>query len=333
MLPTAPPWDPLSGLLRSLHITSIVPRVSEVRAPWGVRVPTGTGGFYAVFEGEVHLSSDAHGESVRAGPGDVLVLTRGGEHVVSHAPGHVGTPLEHLLTRDELRARHGVQLDGPGARTRYLCGALFFDRPSQDRIRGVLPAVIRIEAAGTDSVLASLLRTLERISRDDEPGVHALMSQLGASLFLEVVRRYLAELPARSRSGYGSAILDPHLGPVLGLIHAEPARDWTLEQLANEAGLSRTVFCERFARAMGMPPNRYLRQIRLEAAASMLQSTELAVAEVSRRCGYASEGAFSNAFRAWAGVTPTTYRRSDPSGPIASSGVSAADSPDGGVHP
>lgn len=106
--------------------------------------------------------------------------------------------------------------------------------------------------------------------------------------------------------------LDLRVAEALGLMCTQPAKRWTVETLARSVGLSRSVFAKRFVLAMGVAPLRYLSELRLERAANALRSSDASLAELCEAVGYASEFAFSRAFKRRFGVAPSVFRRATP---------------------
>ncbi len=102
---------------------------------------------------------------------------------------------------------------------------------------------------------------------------------------------------------------DPFVGKSLSLLHGGPARDWTIEELAREVGLSRSVLAERFTDLVGIPPMQYLAKWRMQIAAELLSDGGANVATVANEIGYESEAAFSRAFKKMVGVPPSVWRR------------------------
>ncbi len=103
--------------------------------------------------------------------------------------------------------------------------------------------------------------------------------------------------------------VDRKVARALGLLQAEPAKRWTVERLARAVGLSRAAFARRFAAVTARAPLRYLTELRLALAATLLESTDDSLAELASRVGYASEFAFSRAFKRQHGVAPGSFRR------------------------
>jgi len=127
---------------------------------------------------------------------------------------------------------------------------------------------------------------------------------------VEVIRRYL-EQDAAPGAGWLAGLRDAHVARVLALLHSQPERRWTLESLAREAALSRSVLAERFVHFLGRPPMQYLAQWRLALAASRLRDGGESVARVAARVGYESESAFTRAFRREFGLPPAAWRKTE----------------------
>jgi len=127
-------------------------------------------------------------------------------------------------------------------------------------------------------------------------------------MFVEVVRRHLATLPAEER-GWLAGLRDPIVGRALALLHEGPAHPWTLEGLARDVGTSRSVLADRFAHFVGHPPMQYLARWRMQVAARLLAEGVRKVSGAALEVGYDSEAAFSRAFKRVAGVSPGVWRR------------------------
>jgi AraC-like DNA-binding protein len=130
---------------------------------------------------------------------------------------------------------------------------------------------------------------------------------MAEALFVEALRRYMDQLPDK-QTGWLAGARDPVVGGTLALLHRKPCHHWTVEQLAAETGVSRSVLAERFSRFLGEPPLTYLARWRLQLAARMLQTTREAVIQVASCVGYDSEAAFNRAFKREFGVPPGEFR-------------------------
>jgi transcriptional regulator GlxA family with amidase domain len=135
-----------------------------------------------------------------------------------------------------------------------------------------------------------------------------VLTKLSELMFIDVLRRYLEKLPAE-QAGWLAGLRDPLVGKALSLLHAKPAHDWTLDELAKQAGLSRSVLAERFMQFVGIPPMQYLAKWRMQIAAELLTGSNVNVGTIAVQIGYESEAAFSRAFKKMIGVPPSAWRR------------------------
>ena len=173
--------------------------------------------------------------------------------------------------------------------------------------------------------LADLLRLGVEESRAQRPGSQSLLAKLSELAFTEALRRYAQSNPPGLK-GWLAGLQDPYVGRALALLHGEPTRSWTVEELAREVALSRSALAERFAGTIGLPPMQYLMQWRLTLAAQALRAGGETIARIAERSGYDSEAAFTRAFKREYGVPPTVWRKTDASGPaVASAGRAASD--------
>ncbi|MES1161535.1 MAG: AraC family transcriptional regulator, partial [Rhizobacter sp.] len=172
-----------------------------------------------------------------------------------------------------------------------------------------LPRLVRIP--GGDGQAALLLRELlsmgAREAMAARPGVDSTLARLADLMFVDALRRYAENLPPEGRS-WLSALRDARIGRALALMHAEPGRAWTLDELARKVALSRSALADRFASLVGEPPMQYLTRWRLALAARSLRSGE-AIVRVAERSGYESDAAFGRAFKREFGMPPAKWRR------------------------
>jgi transcriptional regulator GlxA family with amidase domain len=121
-------------------------------------------------------------------------------------------------------------------------------------------------------------------------------------------RRYLDSLP-EDATGWLAGLRDRFVGKVLALMHEQPDRPWSVDDLAHEVGLSRSALHERFVKYIHQPPMQYLASWRIQLGARMLRESNRKVAEIALDVGYDSEAAFSRAFRRLVGMPPAAWRR------------------------
>jgi AraC-like DNA-binding protein len=147
-------------------------------------------------------------------------------------------------------------------------------------------------------------------------GSDAMLAKLSEALFVDTLRRYVAALPEQ-QMGWLAGARDPVVGKSLGLLHSRIAHPWTIADLADEAGISRSALIERFTRYLSEPPMTYLTRWRLQLAARSLEGTSRGIAEIAADVGYESEAAFSRAFKREFGQPPGRFRSQRKSSPVA----------------
>jgi len=177
----------------------------------------------------------------------------------------------------------------------------------------ILKVPIRDGAAG--QWLESSIRFSVGESCADGVGCEAVLSKLSEVLFVEALRRYIANAPSE-QTGWLASARDPEIGKTLALLHRNPAEPWTLATLAREVGISRSVLADRFRHYMGEPLMSYLTRWRLQLGARMLKSSSRSVADIAADVGYESEPAFNRAFKREFEVPPARYRNNSRAGAV-----------------
>ena len=316
--------DALSQALSSVRMTGAIFVDAVCTAPWGFSVPAmarvahllapGTEhlvGYHLVTEGTALVGLD--GETpIGLAPGDIVIFPHGDPHTVTN-----GTPVRlidsgaHLsqwLAGDFVPLRVGA--DGGGEKTRFVCGYFGCERHAARLFLAGLPACIKLNVRG-DSAGTWLENSIQHLLADtasSRPGRGVLLAKMAEAIFIETLRRYMAELPGE-QMGWLAGARDPVVGGALSLMHRQPCRAWTLAELATEVGASRTVLTQRFERFLGEPPLTYLARWRLQLAARKLETTQATVLKVAADVGYESEAAFNRAFKRQFGIPPAQYRK------------------------
>jgi len=167
----------------------------------------------------------------------------------------------------------------------------------------LLPQVLHARGHGRLATLVQLMREEYRELRPVRDGVLARLMEL---VFIEALRSTVVNASA---PGILKGLGDERVATALRLIHADPVRPWTVEQLAREAALSRSGFFERFSRTLGVAPMAYLLTWRMALAKQLLRRQGLTVAQVAEQTGYGSASAFTVAFTRHTGCSPARYSR------------------------
>jgi AraC-like DNA-binding protein len=300
--------DALTEVLSTVQVRGVAAATMRLSAPWGLRVPRGEAGFYAVTRGRCLLEIEGGGPAVPLGEGDLAVLPHGHGHRLCDSLASPTTPVERIAGPGGRTLAFG----GPGEVTNLVRGTCVVDDRVENPLFGALPPLVHaVHAGAAPAWLRGTLAMLAEESGSGGPGSQSVVDRLGGILFVQGIRAHLAALAAGGGAGgaWLRALMDPELGPVLGLIHSRPEAAWTVASLAEAVGISRSSFATRFAAAVGQPPLSYLHGYRMQRASALLRATQSGIKEIASRVGYESEAAFSNAFKRWAGTAPGAYRR------------------------
>jgi AraC-like DNA-binding protein len=282
---------------------------NRFHAPWGASFPDGlVASLHVIAAGACWLTVDGH-DPVQLTRGDVVLIPSGVGHRLSDVPDRPARPMTEIAGRTlEEGPPDVVVVEGDGPLTVWLCGGFRLAPDLQHPLTGMLPPVVVVtaaEARGTGLGAAVDLLSAEIAGTD--PGAPAVMASLVDLLFVYILRAWLAE--HHEESGWGKALFDPAVGAALALVHDDPARPWTLESLAREAGMPRATFSRRFAALTGQSPMAYVTAWRMALAARMLRDEPATLHQIAQRVGYESEFAFARAFKRTTGQAPGHYRK------------------------
>jgi AraC-like DNA-binding protein len=298
--------DPFSDILAFANARSVISGGYTASGAWSVRFPRPTKlKFFAVVEGGCWLRIDG-AKPLRICAGEVFSLSPAQRGFV------LASDLE-LAPVDAARlftpgSGAVVDLSPAGHDCFVLGGHVELDPASGGLLAEVLPPLIHLRAASPQArVVQWLLAELVRERVANLPGSSAASNQLAQLMFVQLMRVHLAEADART-PGLLRAISDPRLAPALRLMHGEPGRAWTLGELAKAAAMSRSTFALHFKTVAGVAPLAYLTRWRMRLAERTLRDDATSIAELARSLGYASDSAFSNAFKRELGVSPKRCR-------------------------
>ena len=161
---------------------------------------------------------------------------------------------------------------------------------------------------GTGTWLGTTIKFTINEARSSRPGNTAGLGRLTELMFVEIVRETCSSF-LRITAGWLAGLNDSHVGKALRLLHANPMRNWTVEELSREAAISRSTLAERFTQLVGEAPMKYLANWRMQLAKQLLREGTYSMQEVATRVGYESEAAFNRAFKRATGSPPATWRR------------------------
>jgi AraC-like DNA-binding protein len=313
--------DVLSEVLKVVKLEGAIYYNAEFSAPWSFRSPPSKvvvpyfargGGHVIIY----HLLTEGRcfagledGERIAISAGEIVIFPHGDAHIMCNGPAAETLDNERELHRILGQGLKLARAGGGGEVTRLVCGYMSCDPQLSSALLAGLPAVfkvpIRDDASG--QWLENSIRFSVREADDARAGGEAVLSKLSEVLFVETIRRYIAQLPAE-QTGWLAGARDPEVGKALALMHRSPANPWTIATLAREAGISRSVLAERFRHYLGEPPMSYLTRWRLQLGARMLKSSSRSVAEIAGEVGYESEAAFNRAFKRQFELPPARFR-------------------------
>ncbi len=306
--------DALSAVLATVRLQQTRWVSTVACAPWGLSVPASKKcvRFHYLLRGNAWLSVDqTEHEHVALSGGDLAVLPLGHAHTLRDHARSVTEPFDELARcaeRPNSAVMH-IELGTKGAETNIITGAFVLDDPLATPIIAALPPLIRL-TPDAEHTVPSFLHNIQFITREVEtvrPGSEIVLLRMADVLFIQILRAYLARSPDQG-SGFLGALRDPSIAAALGAMHLRSEQPWTVASLAQEVGLSRSVFAARFTQLVGEPPLGYLTRLRMHNATALLRDGAT-LAKASALTGYASEASFSHAFRQWAGVAPGAWRR------------------------
>jgi len=329
--------DPLSDVLRTVRLTGALFFLVDASSPWVIELPDGKTLATVILPRPQHVISYhvvtrgpcwgglPGGDPVRLETGDVLVFPHGDPYVMSTASGMRGgpDPAEVVTFMRQMAAGQlpfTISEEGGGPeRLHLVCGFLGCDVRPFNPLLSTLPRLLHVRrvSGSTGDPLGQLTEFTLAESRERRAGGECVRLRLSELMFVEVVRRYLATLPAE-QTGWLAGLRDPMVGQALALLHERPAHPWTLDRLARDVGLSRSALADRFTHFVGHPPVQYLTQWRMQVAARLLADGVAKVSAVALDVGYESEAAFSRAFKKVAGIPPVTWRNRYAARPAAS---------------
>jgi len=314
--------DAFSEILSGVKLNGAVFFRAEFSAPWGFSVPASNATAATLGLGTAHLVlfhllidggavvELANGPCIELKPGDVVIFPHGHPHTMSSSRADPWSFPNYGIT-DKIKSRDlsPLHAGGGGEASRFVCGYMtcdpYLSRPILNGLPSVFSVNVRTDRSG--HWLENAILHLVEEAASGRVGSEAMLAKLSEALFVDTLRRYVAALPD-DQMGWLAGTRDDIVGRSLGLLHGRTAHPWTIADLADQVGISRSALVERFTRYLSEPPMAYLTRWRLQLAARSLERTSRSVAEIAADVGYESEAAFNRAFKREFGQPPGRYR-------------------------
>jgi len=299
------PNDQLSEVFDLVEVRGLVSGGFAVRGDWVSRFDVHNPlKLVAMVCGRARLTTDGVDDAIDLEPGDVAILNGRSWAMLEGGAGD-GAPREIVVAAGDAFIR--VDNADCAAADVVIGGHIDLNPAGRALLVQALPPVghVRASAAAASGLRAGLDRLVDEVTSERMGSAFAIR-QYGQLLLLDVLRAYVdqSELPA----GWLRVLTDDRLRPALRLMHAEPGKPWRLEELARASAMSRTSFAERFRSVAGVPPLTYLHRWRMLLAQRALRDGDTLVGSLAFELGYASESAFSTAFKREIGLSPLRYR-------------------------
>ena len=299
--------DPLSDVLSLLKPRSYVSSGFEAGGNWSIQFPDQQQRIkcYAVISGECWLSVEGVADAMRLRAGDCFVLPSGRPFRLASDMALEPTDAGTIFPP----ARGGGVVVHNGGGDFSLVGSRFaVSGDHGGMLMKLLPPVVHIRRESDQAALRWAVERMMQELREGLPGGALMAQHLAHMMLIQALRMHLDEA-TRSGAGWYAALADKQLSMAINAIHADPAHQWTLQDLAERACMSRSTFAQRFKDVVGETPMEYLTRWRMLLAGDKLTTSNDPIAVIAQSIGYESESAFSSAFKRVMSCSPRQYSR------------------------
>ena len=293
--------DALSTVLEATRLRSVVYSKFPLAAPWGLDIVKDENSqFWRLVSGSCTVGSP-DGRVIELAEGDLVFVPHGSAHWIADKATSLRMPSPEFVKA----RRAGIEVFNSGGDvTTLIAGHFEFDYKSLHPFLKDLPPIIHIRQYVTENQL--LLKQVTQLMleelNNEKPGSAIMLKCLSEIMFVNIIRAYLEQ--ATPDNGFLSALNDTRISKVLKLMQDSPQNDWTLESLASEIGMSRSVFFNRFKKLVHETPLSYLTNWRIRQAQRLLMTDNRNISEIAANVGYQSEAAFNRIFKSKTGQTP-----------------------------
>jgi AraC-like DNA-binding protein len=298
--------DPLSDVLSLLKPQSYSAGGFPTDGDVAIQFPKHQGiKCYAVVSGQCWLSLEGVPEPLLLTAGDCFLLPRG--RPFSLSTNLSLTPVDYRVFLEALKNGDAMAPYEGGAH--YIVGGHFALSGSHaDILLNSLPPIVHIRKESDKATMRWSLERLKEEVRNPQPGGALIAQQLAYMMLVQALRLHLAD-GARGSVGWLFALADKQMSAAIACMHDDPGRQWTLQQLAERVGMSRSIFALRFKETVGATPMEYLTRWRMLLAGDRLKNPDDSISVIAASLGYESESAFGKAFKRVMGCSPRQYSR------------------------
>lgn len=298
--------DALSDVLDSLKLKGVVYEKIRFSAPWGIAIAQDQySQFWRLLKGECYISIPGE-DIIKMEEGDFILVPNGASHRILGHPNNTTVPSAQYV---KARQSGKPLFRGSDEETLLIGGHFEFTSPVLHPFVKALPKAIRI--SGHQNEIRLWLEQAAAFMNEElstsRAGSQVILGRLAEVVFILIIRAYTEQ--AEIGQGFLRAIKDPRISASLNCMHGAPEKEWTLNQLAAAAGMSRSLYCKEFKRLLGETPLAYLTNWRILRSKEFLLENKENISEIAEKVGYQSEAAFNRLFKSKVGETPASYRR------------------------
>ncbi|MEL4072606.1 AraC family transcriptional regulator [Ochrobactrum sp. GPK 3] len=298
--------DPLTEILRGIRLDGVEYGRCQPCAPWATLFPSGEPArFHFLASGSAWIQSP-DGDWHELKPGDAVLLPRGDGHVIASTPGITPVPISDFPSKS-VDGIVNVECPNADARNLLFFAVMKFNLDRFHPLLQLMPGFIRAnDFAIKEPSIPSLLESMSREAEMNRVGACGIMARLADVLTATMIRSWV-EHGCGEATGWLAALRNHEVGRVLAAVHLDPARHWSVEELASIMGASRSSFAQRFLDIVGETPARYVARTRMQQAHQWLREGQR-VASIANKLGYDSEASFSRAYKRIIGTPPSFHR-------------------------
>jgi AraC-like DNA-binding protein len=298
--------DPLSDFLPAMRVQSAVYTRVEATVPWGVEFDAyHHTKFGVILEGECLISVEGSTQSIALSAGSCYLLPRGNPFLLRDLH---DTPLVNFEDLLHLLDGRLLRFGGGGELMTMMGGRFIFADGRTPPLLSILPTLLHFKVS--DAELQAMQATLQLLAAESQaPGLGSrrMIDRIAEIFFLQTLRAYI-NADSNHNVAWLGAVSDGQIANALRLLHEHSDQPWSVESLAKQVGMSRSVFAQRFKTVVGEAPMEYLTRCRIHKASRLLQESNMSIAQIANMIGYESDASFNKAFKRRLGVSPGIYR-------------------------
>ncbi len=281
----------------------------ELSAPFGLEFPGDKGVCLIVTRGSCLLIVDGGKPNPLVG-GDFVFLPSPKTYTLVSGPREPVRSATDVVSAETFHRTRLFSYGGHGIPVSVIAGCFTFESPESEMLVKHLPAIVHLPASSHESPwFGATLQHLAAETMGDQPGSTAIVDRLAEVLFVQAMRSQIHSMIGSDSPSWLRALVDPQIGEALRLMHAEPARNWTVPALAEGVAMSRSAFADRCRKLVGETPLDHLTRWRMVRAAAMLRERRpIKMAAIANAVGYESESSFGKVFKRVMNVSPGGYR-------------------------